>query len=261
MKRKEIIGNTFVAISILIAASFAGLCFSENAPNHSSIHSAAANLLTVTPFDYYLDVYPVNGTIRQGNGVSTNVNITYVQGSAQNVTLTATGPEGVTFNFSNQKEPPSSDDMFTSNLTINVPIWVPTGVTSINVTSSVINGDRHSCEYSLVVLDSEIQVPGNVVETSNNESWPMQIEFINGDSNYVAYVHLSITTPYKYTVQQGTYSIFLPNHQNYTVICKSQAMGDDMRFFVAGTFDLGTIVVNNSVGENFIDTRLFILKF
>ena len=247
MKKKEIIGNAIAVISILIAASFAGLYFSENSSYHLSPGSSA-NLPNLNPVDYNLDVYPVNGTVCQGNSVTIGVNVTFIQGSVQNVNLTATGPEGVTFNFSNQTGTPSSTNIFTSNLTINVPDWMPTGVYSINVTSSVLNGEIHTYTYSLVVLNSEVQVSGTVVETSNSESWPMQLEFTNGDSTYVAYVHLSTTTPYKYPVQQGTYSIFLPNHQNYTVICKCQSMDDEMRFYIAGTFDLGILVVNNTAG-------------
>ena len=173
MKRKEIIGNAVVVLSILIAASFAGLYFSESSPTHLSTPDSSTNLPTLAPFDYYLEVYPVNGTVRQGNNVSTNVKITYLQGSSQNVTLTSTGPKGVTFNFSNQTGTPSLGDMFTSNLTINVPDWVPTGVYSINVTSYVVNGEMNSCEYSLLVLDAEIHLSGTAVVNSNNYSWQL----------------------------------------------------------------------------------------
>jgi len=225
MQRKEIIGNALVIISILIAASFAALYFSENPSSHSSTPGSSTNLATPTPFDYRLDIYPVSGTANQGNSVSTKLNITYVQGSAQNVKLAATGPEGVTFSFSNQIGTPTSTDGFTSNFTINVPDWVSIGVYKINVTASIGNDEIHSCSYNLTVLDAEIQVSGSVEVDANDFAWPAQLQFTNGDSTYYANVHLNMITPDKFPVQKGTYKILLPNHQNYTVICIWNSFG------------------------------------
>src|ERR1700690_3920733 len=116
MKRKEIIGNAVVVISILVAASFAGLYFSESSSNHLPAPGSYTNLSTPIPFDYRFDVYPINGTVRQGTSISTNINVTYLQGPAQNVTLSASGgPEGATFSFTNQTGTPASTDIFASN--------------------------------------------------------------------------------------------------------------------------------------------------
>jgi len=198
MKRKEIILNAVVVISILIAASFARLYFSLNSATHLATPRKITNIATHAQFDYNLDVYPVNGTVRQGNSILTSINITYIQGTTQNVTLTATGPEGITFSFSNQTGTPSSTDTFASNLTINVSDWLPTGVYSINVTSSAFNGKTCSDSYTLTVLEAEIHVSGISVVYSDNCSWPVQVEFIGAGSTYVAHIHLIIPVSYKY---------------------------------------------------------------
>jgi hypothetical protein len=256
--RKGIIANAVAIILMLITALAVGLYFGENSSSRLSSPGSSANLSTPIPFDYYLDVFPVNGTVRQGNSISTSINITYIQGSAQYVTLSASGvPEGATFSFSNQTGTPSSTDIFTSNLTINIPVWVPTGVYSINVNSTVVDGEKYSISYTLTVLDAEIQVSGTVEINSNNDTWPAQLQFINADSTYTANVHLNMTTPNKFPVQKGTYNISLPNHQNYTVICIWNSFGaqsdqsgwsPDPSKYDSGKIYCETLSVNCDVG-------------
>jgi hypothetical protein len=216
MNRKKVLTSAVVIILTLIATAFAGLYFGENSPIGEYSPTPSTRL---PPFDYSIGVYPVNGTVRQGNNISTNINITYMQGAAQNVTLTASGPEGVSFSFSNQTGTPTLTDVFSSNLTIIVPNWVPTGVYQINVTSFTDKGEISTYFYPLTVLDVEIQVSGIMAVTSNNYSWPGQLQFISGDSTYKANLHFEMVVPYKYPTQEATYSVYLPNHQNYSVVC------------------------------------------
>jgi hypothetical protein len=177
-KRNVVIAVTAIIVLIISLTSVLYL-----------INNSSPNSPLPRQFDYNLGVYPTNGTVQQVSSLVTNINVTYIQGSPQNVTLTASGgPDGTVYDFSKQTGTPFNSGGFTSNLTINVPAMASTDIYTVNVTSTAVNGKTYSNAYTLTVLNAEIQVSGTVVLNSRNDIVPSQIEFVNGNSTYTAAV-------------------------------------------------------------------------
>jgi hypothetical protein len=207
-----------------------------------------------TSFDYQLNIYPLNSTVTQGNSVTANINVTYLQGTPQNVTLNAYGVQtNVTYSFSNQTGKPLVRNPFTSNLTIKVLTTASSNTYMVNISATSPNGKTYSSPYNLTILNAEIQVSGSVDLTSRTAVVPSALQFIDTASNrnYTAGINFNIPSPYRGLIQQGTYNISLPNQHSYKVICYW------VGFFgigviplpnASGTIDFGTLVINGGVG-------------
>ena len=256
--RNRIIGVAFVLVAIIVIAVFACVYRSGNLVTH---HSSPSTVSSVVPFDYRLSVCPTNGSVQQGNNVMTEVNVTYVQGSAQNVTLSAIGgPNGATFNFSNQAGTPSFSNLFVSYLTINVPASAPTGTYEVNITSTAADGKIFCDSYMLTVQNIDIQVSGTITVESSKYTFPTLIQFIGPTPTspavtYNATVQLNIGILFTGAITKGTFSIPLPNQERYTVIIYTESLKltgsgplPEPSDFTSGTLVYGSILVNCSLG-------------
>jgi hypothetical protein len=208
------------------------------------------------PFDYRLTLNLNNGTVMQGGSIVINVNVTYLQGIPETVTLNAISDSNLfcfTFSVSNQTGKPTHSNSLTRSLTIDVASTVPSDIYVVHVSARASNGKEHSQSYELTVLNSEIQVSGTVTLNSRRDIWPSEIHFISTSTNttFSTIVDLSIPNHYGGIVDLGTYNVTLPNQQNYKVICLWDGLfgTGPLPFPVTlGTFDFGTLFVDGGVG-------------
>jgi len=194
--------------AILIVALVTGfyLLHLESAPAQEPAPSASV------PFDYQLEFSSINGSVLQGNTVQTNVTLTYVQGTPENVTLTASGiPEGASYSFSTLEGSPTEDSVINSTLTIHVSDSTPAKSYPITVTAVADNGKTHNSSYtmSVIVLNSVVKVSGTV--DGGIGIIPTQITFDQLSSTGAR------VQAFTASVQSGHYIIFLPDKQFYYV--------------------------------------------
>ncbi len=179
------------------------------------------------PFDFALNVSPSGGTIMQGRNLQTSVTLSLLSGSSEQVTLSASGPNGVTYIFSPQTGTPDC----TSTLTINVPESVPTKAYSLTVTATG-GGKTYSNTYILSVLSAKVFLSGTVTTTGLG-THPTGIKFVGVSSGQT----------FETGLDGNAYSINLPNQQTYRVTCSWAGL-----LWSSGTFDGGTLNVNEGVG-------------
>jgi hypothetical protein len=222
----------------------------ESSPNPSNTPPSPVS------FDYNFGVYPNNGSVQQGNSLQTNANITYLQGSTQAVTLNASAePNNIICRFSSQAGIPSNNSTFTSTLTINALATTPAGIYPVNITATTANGKAYSSVYTLTVFNTEIQVSGTLVCNSSNDTYPTEIQFAASTPTYTAStfnvgVHYNFGLPLQ---RQGTYSISLPNQQNYIVIITWKSLTGigtipNPADMPSGTIVYGSLLVNCTIG-------------
>ncbi len=186
----------------------------------------ASNPPTV-PFDFALTANQATGVVVQGKTLEANMSVSCVQGSPEIVSLCVSSglPDGASFSFFNATGIPAVNGSFSSTLQISVPLSVQAGNYSLNITATASGGQTHSIYYTLRVLDVSIKVSGTVTADADPEIIPSQIAFINKATGecYNASVNTTpsdgIKFPLTGLVQMGRYSIYLPNHQNYDVVC------------------------------------------
>ena len=104
--------------------------------------------------DFSLAVSPAAGSVARGSSVSTTVTTATTAGSAQTVTLGATGlPSGVTASFS----PATVTSGGSSTLTLTASASAATGAKAVTVTGTAASG-AHSATYTATVTATN---PGN----------------------------------------------------------------------------------------------------
>lgn len=252
--KKKVVITLLVAVLIIAVVGVIQL--------HSGLTNCSgpsSSLLSI-PFDYNLTVYPSNGSLKQGSTAITEVNVTYVKGVGETVTLEAFGgPEGATYAFSNQTIDLTSDRSLTSNLSIDIPSSAVAGIYLVNVTTTAENGKTYIVSYTLTILNVEIQVSGTITDNSNNQAWPTQIQFVPQTktyniSSFTTSVNLDLTH-FNGIINHGTYSIALPIQENYTVIITWNAWPPNEigplpnpSDIQSGTVVYGTITINCSIG-------------
>ena len=219
-----------VLIGIIVIAAFV---FVWLRGNFSANHSAPATISPAAPFDYNMSVYPANGTVQQGKNVTANLDITYLQRSIQNVTLTANGgPNGTTFMFSTQTGTLSVNDSFVGTVLIYVPESAIAGTYRVNITSTAATGKTYSDQYELTVQNVEIQVSGKIYVDSSNNTFPTQIQFLSHAStnpapSTSAPVRLNVGVLFSGVETIGDFTVSIANQQMYTVIIKWESISDD----------------------------------
>jgi hypothetical protein len=169
-------------------------------------------------FDYHLDVSPTSGAVLQENSIQATITITLVQGSPENVTLSASVvPDGPDPSFSQTKGTPTNSSTFNSTLTIYAS-GVASNVYSVNVTATADNGKTYSMSYTISVLDSMITVSGTVSTPIKGVqiegAYPTQIQFeqfFPPGSTHTA------TVQYNPDYHNYNYTISLPNKTSYSV--------------------------------------------
>jgi uncharacterized membrane protein len=123
--------------------------------------------LTAPQFDFAMAVSPSSSTVQQGSSLQLTVNVTYLRGTPEAVSLSASGgPNGVAYSFSNQTGTPTEIAPFSCNLTVMVPASASTDIYVIKVTAAVANGKNYSLPCELSVLDVDIQISGTVAQSS-----------------------------------------------------------------------------------------------
>jgi hypothetical protein len=248
--RKRNVGIAVGTILILSTTFMAGIYLKTD----SSLPSSRVQ------FDFNLSVNQNSGAILQGNSAQTNLTINCIQGSPENVNLSASsGPDGTIFNFSNSEGTPTASSTFKSTLSIDVPISAlfspKTSPYQVNITATAKNGKTYSATYNLTVLNSSIEVSGSFSTISSDSIFPINLKFINTGTNSTYFATLNYPKlPSAAMLQQtADYTVSLPNQQSYNVI------GSWARFFGPwssptdipnGTFDCGTLNVNCGVGVN-----------
>ncbi len=212
--------------------------------------------LLMPQFDFTMAVSSSSNTVQKGGSLQINVNVTYLRGEPETVALSASGgPDGATYSFSNQTGTPTNIAPFSCNLTIMVPASASTEIYVINVTACAANGKNYSLPFELSVLDADIQVSGTVTVKSSEPIYPTEIQFVNVATNqtYKAIVNTTPSSPSAAVlVQQGRYSISLPNHESYRVTCTWTRLlgpwGVSPSDELHGTFEGGTLDVDCAGG-------------
>jgi hypothetical protein len=181
--------------------------------------------LVSKPFAFSLSTYPNNATIMQSQNLTIRVEVTYLKGMPEPVTLSASGgPNGTIYQFSSQTGTPNATQPFNSNLTIFTPASADHGFYSIDISSNSSTQTRHAT-FNLTVLDAEIQVSGTVTIISQITINGVTIDVIPTDilfeSNTTGQAYQAKITRFTDTNlapgKTGNYSIALPNQQNYRV--------------------------------------------
>ncbi|HSV49838.1 MAG TPA: hypothetical protein VLH35_05935, partial [Candidatus Acidoferrales bacterium] len=153
------------------------------------------------PFAFSLSTYPNNGTIMQAQNLTVSVDVTYLEGELEPVTLSASGgPNGTLYQFSNQTGTPNNTQPFSSALTITASILAASETYPITISATTIN-KTYQNTFNLTIIDSQIQVTGTVTGTfvdiagrASEDIYPTDIEFKSTSTNqtYSAKVHLPL---------------------------------------------------------------------
>jgi hypothetical protein len=214
MESKSI--KIIIAISVTIVVLVIAATVGEFYQNTQSVPK---------PFALSLSTHPNNGTVMQTQNLTITVDVTYLEGTPEPVTLSANGgPNGTSYQFSNQTGTPTATQPFRSNLTISAPTSAAPGSYFIDVSS---NASAQTCRatFNLIVVAAEIQVSGTVTIISQVTINGVTIDVIPTDilfesnttgQTYQVKVHRftdTIVAPGK----TGNYSISLPNQQSYRV--------------------------------------------
>lgn len=203
---KIYIGIGAAALLLLIFALAGGLYLAGNSPTQTRPQKLIPNPV---PFDYRVDVSPTSSTVMQGNNVQINVSITYLKGSAENITLSALGvPQGADYTFSLPKGALGNSSALNRILTIYVSEATQTNTYNVTIESTADNGKTHCSLYSLSVLNSKVLVSGTV---SVGSGVPIQILF-----DQLTHAGATVQT-FTAAIQSGNYVISLPNQQFYAV--------------------------------------------
>jgi len=172
---------------------------------------------TPEPFSFTIAVNPNNGTIEQRGNTTIPLEAAYLNGTANPLTLSATGgPNGTIYTFSPQTLTPTKGDSLCSNLTITLPNANVTRTFDINITATTPDGITNSTTYTLTVLNGEILIRGTVTANGYPGVYPTKIEYINVNTDQIYWTPLDAIGP-----QMGTYTLIVPNHQMYEIICWS----------------------------------------
>jgi hypothetical protein len=181
--------------------------------------------LASKPFVFNLSTYPNNGTSMQAQNLTIRVDVVYLEGMPEPVTLSVSGgPNGIIYQFSNQTGIPTAKQPFSSNLTLCVPASAAFGSYLINV-SSTAGAKVCQATFDLTVVYAEIQVSGTVTVVSRInidgtilDVIPTDILFKSNttDQTYQVKVHRFTDTNLA-PGKTGSYYISLPNQQSYSV--------------------------------------------
>jgi hypothetical protein len=177
------------------------------------------------PFTFSLSMYPNNGTIMQGQKLTIRVDVAYLKGMPEPVTLSASGgPNGTIYQFSSQMGTPNATQPFSSNLTVFAPASAASSFCLMDISS---NSSAQICQatFNLTVLDAEIQVSGTATIISQVIINGVTIDVIPTDivfeSNTTGRAYQAKINRFTDTSvapgKTGNYSISLPNQQSYRV--------------------------------------------
>ena len=207
LQRNRNIGIAVIVITLLIIGLAGSSYFNQTLSTQTPNEKPTSNPIH---FDYNLTISPTNNTIMQGNDVQIIIIITYLQGSPENVTLSAIGiPNNADYTFNPREGFPTSNTTFNSTLTIHVSSVVPTKSYNITISSVADDGMVYSSSYTLSVIRSVV----NVSETMSAGTGKISTEIIFEQLSASGATVQTFTAP----VYSGHYSIDVPNKQFYAV--------------------------------------------
>ena len=147
---------------------------------------ALINYHSSQPFNYAVGVSPIDKSMMQGQTISTNITVSYLQGTPQPVSLNViTNSESIQTILSNPTGIPKPNEPYTSNLTICISNSAKPDIYQITVTSNS-NNQKHSSIYNMTIIDSEINVFGTFNVSSNESIFPYRLQFVS-QQNYAIY--------------------------------------------------------------------------
>jgi hypothetical protein len=214
------------------------------------------------PFAFSLSMYPKNGTIMQAQNLTIRVDVAYLKGTPEPVTLSANGgPNGTICQFSSQTGTPNVTQPFSSNLTVFARASAASGFYFIDVSS---NATAQTCRatFNLTVLGAEVQVSGTVTIISQVTINGVTIDVIPTDilfeSNTTGQAYQAKINRFADTSvapgKTGNYSISLPNQESYHVgfYCFSYPHFVPVFRVATGVTENGYFTVNSSAGTKSI---------
>ncbi len=214
------------------------------------------------PFAFSLSMYPNDGTIMQGQNLTIRVDVVYLKGTPEPVTLSVSGsPNGTIYQFSSQTGTPNATQPFSSNLTIFAPASAASGSYFIDVSS---NASAQTCRatFNLIVVAAEIQVSGTVTIISQVTINGVTVDVIPTDilfeSNTTGQAYQAKINRFTDTSvapgKTGNYSISLPNQQSYRVgfYCFSYPHFVPVFRVATSGIENGYFTVNSSAGTESI---------
>jgi hypothetical protein len=208
-RRNRGLGVAAAVVTLLIIILVGILFLGGNSPTQLPPVKPTPNPI---PFDYNLDVSPSNGTLMQGNSVNINVALAYVQGSPENITLSALGvPSGADYTFSQPQGTPTNSSTFNSILTIHVSEATQTNTYNVTINSTADNGKTYTSLYTLSILNPQVSVSVSGTVSGGAGIVPTQIIF--DQLTHAGAVVKTFSAP----VESGGYIISLPNHQFFAV--------------------------------------------
>jgi hypothetical protein len=144
------------------------------------------------PFDFSLSLDPLNGSVMQGDSISTTATATLISGTSQPVSFSCSGlPEGASCSFS----PPSINPTDSSTLIISTLPTTPTGIYPI-VVSGTDGSITRNATYSLNVIpvtpalfnfSLALSPPNGSVLQGNNITTTTTATLISGTSQPVSF--------------------------------------------------------------------------
>lgn len=178
-------------------------------------------------FAFRLSSYPNNGTVMQSQNLTINVDVVYLEGQPEPVTLSANGgPNATLYKFNNPTGTPNNTQPFSSALTIVAPTSAASETYPIAILATT-GKTTYQNTFNLAIINSQIQVNGTVTGTHvdiagqpSEDVYPTDIIFKSTSTNqtYETKVHLPTDVNGK-PMKTGNYSIMLPNQQTYRVSC------------------------------------------
>ncbi|MEV6909977.1 M4 family metallopeptidase [Amycolatopsis sp. NPDC051071] len=162
-----------------------------------SVTAATGEPTTCTPQgnDFSVGVTPASGTVKPGETATVTVNTATTNGTAQSVTLSASGlPAGATATFN----PASVQSGASSTLSIATAASTPDGTSVITVTGTAASG-THTAQYTLTVGTG-----GNIRTFSNGTDYPLD-DYATVNSPITSTATGNAVSPVKVTIT-GTHT-------------------------------------------------------
>lgn len=194
---------TISLVSLIAVSILTGLTLLSHSPMPIKIPTP-----TPTPFDYSLTTSTNSCYTTQGNDITVKLNITYLQGKPENITLNLqVTPDNLIYEFSQTSN--ITNDVVEYALLIHVPLTVPTNKYQMTIMATSANEVVRTAPLDLSVKGYYVTVKGTV--TTNPEITPTQIQFeeLSPQGNTVQ--------TFKAPVESGNFSIKLVNEQYYAV--------------------------------------------
>jgi len=194
----------------------------NNDTNQISSLVSQVNNLTRAPYEFRMSAGYPSFNITQGGGFTQLIEVITVSGDVQSINpqdvifSADSGSSGIQYSFDSTSllyiagTNTNGPNGFSTLMTLTIPQSTPTNYYAITVTAKI-GSVSHSISVLVAVESSTVTVSGTV-NPSYSGITPKQIEFLN-----TAITIPSQLTYYATVTGSGTYSISVPNAQEYAV--------------------------------------------